>query len=552
MPPDVGQDPGAYSEWARARESERSRANPHHDALGLIMIAGDAPDDLIARSLRSLSLQTSRRWRLTIAASSDRDMELLVRRSAKRRVRHRVRTFPAAASMPINVLMRKAMDACRGSALSLIFPGDVWAPDTVALLGAAVSPVSLVYADEDELGPSGEYRAPRFKPDYSPEFLVSSAYIGRPVAMGSDVVHDLPPLVAEEARALEQECTLAASRVAGSVLHIPEVLCHRSGLHPPPTTPHVEAAVPRSDDAEGFAGFVPGTHRIRDAAKTTSISILVPFRDEPRFLRTCVDSVVATTRSLDTELVLIDNGSTDLEVLTLLEDLERQSNVRIVSDPRPFNWAQLNNNAASVASGEVLLFLNNDIEARRDGWLDVMAGQALRPEIGAVGARLLYPDGRLQHCGVVIGLIGAAGHPLVGLAPGEPGYLDMAVTTRESSAVTGACLATRREIFELLDGFDESLGIDLNDIDYCLRAATAGYRVIYEPRAELVHHESPSRGTAGGVEDIVNFIDRWSDCISSGDPYFSPHLSRTSLACQLASPEEQDRWNKWHSDLIAR
>jgi GT2 family glycosyltransferase len=265
-----------------------------------------------------------------------------------------------------------------------------------------------------------------------------------------------------------------------------------------------------------------------------------------------VDSVVATTRSLDTELVLIDNGSTDFEVLTLLEELDRRSDIRIVSDPRPFNWAQLNNAAAHTARGEVFVFLNNDIEARRDGWLEALVGHALRPDIGAVGARLLYPDGRLQHCGVVIGLIGAAGHPLVGLAPGEPGYLNMAVATRESSAVTGACLATRREVFERLDGFDESLGIDLNDIDYCLRAIAAGHRVIYEPRAELVHHESPSRGTAGGVEDIVNFIDRWNGCISSGDPYFSRHLSRTSPACQLASPEEQDRWNKWHSDLIAR
>jgi GT2 family glycosyltransferase len=455
----------------------------------------------------------------------------------------------------MNIILQQAIDACSGSALSLIFPGDVWAPDTVALLGAVVSPTNLVYADEDELGPSGEYRAPRFKPDFSPDFLLSSAYIGRPVAIGSRVVRDLPPLVGEDAQALDDECTLAASRVADSVLHIPEVLCHRSESHLPRTTPpgapHGEAAGPPSD-AEGSAGSPPLTHRISPAATNRSISILVPFRDEPRFLRTCVDSVVATTRSLDTELVLIDNGSTDLEVLTLLEDLERRSNVRIVSDPRPFNWAQLNNDAARAARGEVLLFLNNDIEARRDGWLDVLAGHALRPDIGAVGARLLYPDGRLQHCGVVIGLIGAAGHPLVGLAPGEPGYLDMAVTTRESSAVTGACLATRREIFELLDGFDESLGIDLNDIDYCLRASAAGYRVIYEPRAELVHHESPSRGTAGGVEDIVNFIDRWSDCIASGDPYFSPHLSRTSPACQLARPEEHDRWNKWHSDLIAR
>ena len=140
----------------------------------------------------------------------------------------------------------------------------------------------------------------------------------------------------------------------------------------------------------------------------------------------------------------------------------------------------------------------------------------------AVGARLLYPDGRLQHCGIVVGLTGAAGHPLVGLAPEHSGYLHMARVTRECSAVTGACFAVRREVFEELDGFDEDLGVDLNDVDFCLRAWDAGYRTIYEPAAELVHHESPSRGTAGGVGDIVRFLDRWQAPPPPGRPLPQP------------------------------
>ena len=138
-------------------------------------------------------------------------------------------------------------------------------------------------------------------------------------------------------------------------------------------------------------------------------------------------------------------------------------------DPRPFNWAALNNAAAVSARGEVLVFLNNDIEARSAGWLDALVAQALRPSAGAVGARLLYPAGRVQHAGVVVGLGGAAGHALAGLPGDRPGYLGMAVLTRDVSSVTGACLATRREVFDRLGGFDEALGLDLNDIDYCLR-----------------------------------------------------------------------------------
>ena len=153
---------------------------------------------------------------------------------------------------------------------------------------------------------------------------------------------------------------------------------------------------------------------------------------------------------------------------------------------------------------------------------------------------------------MVIGLIGAAGHPLVGLREELAGYLNMAMVTRECSAVTGACLMSRRDVFDALDGFDESLGVDLNDVDYCLRASAAGYRTVYEPAAELIHHESPSRGTAGGAADIVRFIARWTKYISSGDPYLNVHLTRSDVSCALAGSGEKDRWDQWYSSLSSR
>jgi hypothetical protein len=162
---------------------------------------------------------------------------------------------------------------------------------------------------------------------------------------------------------------------------------------------------------------------------------------------------------------------------------------------------------------------------------------------------LLYPDRRLQHCGIVVGLNGAAGHPLVGLDESEPGYLDMATATRECSAVTGACLATRKTVFDRLGGFDETLGVDLNDVDFCLRAWNEGYRVVYEPEAELLHHESPSRGTAGATGDIVRFVERWGDYISAGDRYFNRHLTRQDPSCGLAGPDEKEPWIQWFSTV---
>ncbi len=561
LPPDVGQNPDAYSEWVGRREKQRRGTNrtPKAPALALVMIVTDLVTGLLDRTLDSLGRQTSTRWSLTVVADERAlpEFDALVRSSRSLRVRRRVRTLGVPPGSPAGDLLQRGIVANRGWPIALIFPGDTWAPDAVALISAVLGPSSVVYADEDEAATDGTHAAPRLKPDFSPEFLLSSAYMGRPLALGSTLVGALPRLVASGTDALEHECALEACEAADVVTHIPEVLCHRAAGtdHSPDTASlgYFTKVLRREDDGTSVSvGRAPGTYRLARPVRTgTRVSILIPFRDEPRLLRSCVDSIAATTRgALDlVELVLIDNGSSDPETLTLVERLATHPDVRVFSDPRPFNWAGLNNAGARLARGDVLVFLNNDIEAHRHGWLPALCAQAVRPEIGAVGARLLYPDGRLQHCGLVVGLTGAAGHVLAGLPREAPGYLNMATTARECSAVTGACLATRRDVFDLLDGFDEDLGVDLNDVDYCLRAAARGFRTVYEPAAELIHHESPSRGTAGGVGDIVRFVDRWKDYISEGDRYLSPHLTRVDPSCGLARPEEEDAWNTWHATL---
>jgi GT2 family glycosyltransferase len=439
-----------------------------------------------------------------------------------------------------------------GSPVALVFPGDLWARDAVALLAEALFHHDVAYADEDRIEPGGLHVDPRLKPSYSPDFLMTSAYVGRPLAFRAHLLDGFVP-VADEPGALEHECALYACSAGSSVGHVAEVLCHRTDRTAIDSkqSGYVEAALRRQGDpADVHDGRFAGTfHIVRRPPTRTAVTAIIPFRDQPQFLRKCVDSIGATAGDADLELVLVDNGSSDLETLSLVDRLSATDGVRILHDPRPFNWARLNNLAAREAKGEVVIFLNNDIEALRSGWLDALVGHALRPDVGAAGARLLYPNRRVQHCGLVIGLNGAAGHPLVGLDGHAPGYLHMASATRECAAVTGACVATRREVFEELDGFDESLGVDLNDVDYCLRAAQKGYRTIYEPAAELIHHESPSRGTAGGVGDIVRFVERWKDYIEQGDSYLSPHITRSDPSCALATPEEQEAWNQWYSTV---
>jgi O-antigen biosynthesis protein len=562
LPPDVSQDPGPYAAWSRSREEKRvgtTRSAGRAD-LQLIMPVADADPATIRRTVGSLRRQRGG-WSLTVVTPEDglAEVRTLVHAATALRDRRRVHMLGAGGAGGQRELIGVGIEATRGMPRALLFPGDVWAPDAVRQLSDALTPTSVAYADEDEQRDDGTWAGPRLKPGFSPEFLLTTAYIGRPFAMGAEVADHLPRLVATDTVALEHECALAATEAAETVVHIPEVLCHRTDtprdLATVSSFRYVEEALRRRHDASRVVidPDQDGYRIVRPDRTDVPVSILIPFRDEPQLLRTCVDSIVATTRPhASVEIVLIDNGSSDPETLTLVERLANNPDVRVMVDPRPFNWAALNNAGAREARGNVLLFLNNDIEAHRCGWLAALCAQALRGDVGAAGARLLYPDRRLQHCGLVVGLTGAAGHVLGGLHEREPGYLRMATSARECSAVTGACLATRRDVFDLLGGFDEALGVDMNDVDYCLRASALGLRTLYEPAAELIHHESPSRGTAGGVGDVLEFVERWKGYIADGDSYYNPHLTRADPSCGLIRPGEEDDWNRWYATLTTR
>ncbi len=524
--------------------------------MHVVMVIDGPPAPETIASLQSLGTQTRSGWRLSVALHRQwqPDVTALLAVSG---IRERFDLVECDPDATYEGLLHAVLGATEGRDVVLISPGDVWAPDAIAQLSDALPADGVAFADEDAIDDNGHHFDPRLKPAYSPEFLLHTDCVGRPLALSAAVVARLPHGAAGVAEARDHDLALRACQVARSVQHVPEVLCHRlSRTEPGPTgvpggTDHVTAALARQRTVADVApGRAAGTVRVlRSTHSVRTASIVIPFRDEPRFLRACIDSIDRTKRMVVPDFVLIDNGSVQPETRTLVERLAERPDVQVVRDDRPFNWAVLNNAGSERAAGDVLVFLNNDIEALSNGWLDALCAQAERPEVGAVWARLLYPDHRLQHCGVVIGLGGAAGHLFVGLDEDAPGYLNMAITARECSGVTGACLATRRETFESHGRFDEALGIDLNDIDYCLRLQADGLSVLYEPEAELVHYESPSRGTAGDVRDIVHFIERWKTTILDGDRYLSPHLTRVDSSCALRDPGEEEWWQRWYVGL---
>jgi GT2 family glycosyltransferase len=265
------------------------------------------------------------------------------------------------------------------------------------------------------------------------------------------------------------------------------------------------------------------------------VSIIVPTRDRLDLLRPCVESVLRSAEAYAgrMELLIVDNGSTEVRTHEYFGSLGADTRVRVMPYPGPFNWSAINNAAAHAARGEVLIFLNNDTVVLAPAWCHELAANALRPDVGTVGGRLLYADGTIQHAGVVLGIEGAAGHECIGETLAAGGYFGRTHLQRSTAAVTGACLATRRGLFEQLGGFDDvELKVAFSDVDYCLKVRRAGYRVVYNPFATLYHFESKSRGHE--LTDAQQKRHRGeSACLQSrwgrelqADPYYNPHFER--------------------------
>jgi GT2 family glycosyltransferase len=268
-------------------------------------------------------------------------------------------------------------------------------------------------------------------------------------------------------------------------------------------------------------------------AQQPLVSLIIPTRDGHDHLKTCIESILEKTTYHKFEILLVDNQTTCTQTLSLMAELPKASSgrVRVLSYDKPFNYSAINNYAASQAQGELLGLINNDIEVINGDWLSEMVSHAVRPEIGCVGAKLYYPDGTLQHCGVVLGIGGVAGHSHKYFPGAASGYFSRLRTIHNVSAVTGAALLVKKASFDQVGGLDEVLEIAFNDVDFCLRIGQLGFRNLWTPFAELYHHESKTRGIEDTPEKRARFmrevqfmVARW-DRLLANDPYYNPNLT---------------------------
>lgn len=401
----------------------------------------------------------------------------------------------------------------------------------------------ILYADEDHISASGRRHRPHFKPAWNPDLLYADPDYSHSWLIRSDICLATCESL-EQAGApltlLSLILEATATCLPDQIVHVPDILYHRldrlnDDRGDSSTVATVSSFLQRHGEAATVSLRAGGGHRLHWPLPTESplVSLIIPTRDHGDLLKQCLNSIAEHGyKRVQTEVLIIDNNSTDPDTLTYLAQLNQSLDVRVLPCPGPFNYASLNNHAAAFANGEVLLFLNNDVEALHSGWLEALVSEALRPQIGAVGAKLLFDDQTIQHAGVVLGIGGIAGHAHKYLPADDPGYQLRLQLTHAVSAVTAAVLAVRKSVFESVGGFDADLfAVNYNDVDLCLRLQLAGYRNLYCADAMLMHHESRSRGEPTNQQDYdlwqkerSSMIQRWGNYLLT-DPQYNPHLS---------------------------
>jgi GT2 family glycosyltransferase len=436
--------------------------------------------------------------------------------------------------------LRAGVTAATGDYILPIRAGTRLSPSALFRFGEALQgdprPV-IIYGDQDEVDLRGRRVKPWFKPDWDEEMFLAQDYLSDACAMSLSLAKTALASAKMTDRAATFSLLLAATHGASApIAHVPHVLTHLATGSLSNQAARLEAVSAHLKQFGASATAGP-FDTVRTAwplpEKAPGVSIIVPTRDKLEILRPCIESTLNSTNYPEFELIIVDNGSSDPDTLTYLSEVSKRANVRVIPFDRPYNYSEINNFAVNQAAHPFICLLNNDTEVLANDWLMELMRYAVRPDIGAAGAKLLYDDGSIQHAGVIIGICEAAGHAHRFERSDEPGYFAQTHIAHVVSAVTAACLVVEKSKFLSVGGFDaEHLAIAYNDVDLCLKLERAGWRNMYVPHATLLHHESKSRGQDFSPKNIDRYKrelstlqERWGT-IAYEDPRHNRNLDR--------------------------
>lgn len=568
-----GSAPRSYADWVAkydtmdpvklSRLVAEAAELPRKPLVSIVMPVYNPDQQDVGRAIASVKNQVYPHWELCIcddASTKPGTRELLEAAAAGE---PRIRLAFHDKNQHISAATNTAIALAKGRYIALLDHDDELTPHALLRVMQAFArhpQGKVLYSDEDKIDQTGRRFDPYFKPDFNLGLLRSHNYMCHFAVYDADFMRQLggPRVGFEGAQDYDLALRAIDSVEAAAVLHVPQILYHWRTATGSTASGHgnksyaFEAgrrALQEHLQRRGLQGEVleapeaSGMYRVRWGIPVNPplVSIVIPTRNGEKILRQCLDSLVQT-RYPNYEIIVMDNGSDEAASLQLLAERTASGQIRVLRDDGPFNFSAINNRAVHEATrGEFVLLMNNDIEATHPEWLDEMVGPALEPGVGCVGARLWYPDGRIQHAGVVL-VCGVAGHAHKLLSRGQHGYMGRAVLAQDFVAVTAACLLLRKSVYEEVSGLDESLAVAFNDVDFCLRVREAGYRNHWTPYAELIHHESVSRGYEDTPEKQKRFNSevkilqtRWPALLAN-DPCYNPNLTIDAEDFSLAWP----------------
>jgi len=534
-----------HKPWMLRRKMPRSEIDLRENMLsglgwrpfyGILLAIGEGDSDSgLDATLQSLREQAYEHWHLAIARRDGRiPGRLRVRLADKFSDLNEHISFVAGdEAVGFPEALTRAGGGRRPDLVGILSAGDMLACDALQQMAVSTAmhrDADFFYGDERRLSPTSRKVEAFFKPQWSPDLLFATNYIGRFWCAVPELLDRVGASLGDWHRFGEYDLVLRCTEEARNIQHVPRVLCERG-------SPQIDA---RSREREALAramarrgidgdikeGCAPGYYRVRRRLRSRGmVSVIIPTTGNVDLLGPCLAGLLHGTNYPNIEVILLHNN-TRAEAFPYFDILVSDPRIKIIDAQGPFNYSRICNLGAAVATGEYLLFLNDDIEVTEPDWVDAMVQQAERPEVGIVGARLLYPDGRLQHAGM-FWLAGEGGgrHSFRFAAKFDPGYFGLAATRRNVLMVTGACMMMRRERFEAVGRFDENHSIVNNDVDLCLRCWSNGDLIVYEPAATLIHHELASRRVLPEDYDVKRFWERWGELIAAGDPYYHPSLS---------------------------
>lgn len=566
--------PGSYAHWVKEFDTltpetiaslrQQAEALATAPLISVLMPVYNTPERWLVRALESVRAQVYGRWELCVAddASTHSHVRPLLERYAK--LDSRIKPVFRETNGHISAASNSALGVAAGAFCALMDHDDELPPHAllcVARLLSAHADAEVVYSDEDKIDEAGFRFDPHFKPDWNPDLLASQNYLSHLTVYRTDTLRAVGGFRVgfEGAQDWDLALRITDHVPAERIHHIPRVLYHWRAIEGSTAMQLqekdyvVQAARRALEDhfarrQERVALHLTAGHhwhvqrpRPEPAPRVT---LVIPTRNRKELLITCVESIFARTAYPNFEILIADNDSDDPELFAFYERRRAAGRFEVLPCPGPFNFSVINNHAVRHARGELVGLLNNDLETMHPEWLDELVAHAVRPEIGCVGAKLYYPDQRIQHAGVITGLGGVAGHPFKGYTRAEPGTAQFRPhLVQNLSAVTAACLVIRKSTYLQAGGLDETgLTVAFNDVDFCLKVQALGYRNLFTPFAELLHHESASRGAEDTPEKIRRFQQeiqviqsRWGRQLLE-DPAYNPNLTLASEDFGLAYP----------------